>query len=140
MPFADTVVEEIFADNLTHVETMYGYWNGSWTYWFPGIPSTMTEFECGQGYWVLTDDDFNTTITGYTAAKPPLLDGWNLIGVNGTDPVPLEEFFAGDLSKVRYVYGFDNVLKEYTYWIAGVGGTLTTLRPGEGYWVLMESE
>lgn len=58
---------------------------------------------------------------------------WNLIGVDGTDPVSLEEFFALDLSKVSYVYGFDNTLKEYTYWIAGVGGTLATLQPGEGH-------
>lgn len=120
MPFTDASVEAVFGDNMTRVETVYGYWNGSWSYWIPGVPSTLARFEYGHGYWVLADGNFTVTIIGYPAGRPPLLDDWNLIGINGTNPIPLEELFAGDLSKVKYVYGFDNELKEYSHWISGL--------------------
>lgn len=89
MPFTDASVEAVFGDNMTRVEAVYGYWNGRWSYWIPGVPSTLARFECGHGYWVLADCNFTVSVIGYPAGRPPLFDGWNLIGINGTNPISL---------------------------------------------------
>ena len=67
---------------------------------------------------------------------------WNLIGVpsNLVDP-SVEGVFHGNLSRVEYVYGFNNELNEYTYWINGLPEeyqTLNTMQPGGGFWVYIE--
>ena len=62
--------------------------------------------------------------------------GWNLIGIpmNLIDP-SIEGIFAENLTKVKYIFGFDNKNKAFTYWIKGLGGPLRMLEPGKGYWV-----
>ena len=134
---ADPSIEGVFNDNLTHIQSIYGYYNGTWSYWFPGIHSTLHDLECGTGYWVQADAPFNTTLSGTTGQAPPLCPEWNLIGVNGTDPVPLEDFLGQIPWVVKYVYGYK--AGDWTYYIKGIGGELDTLHPGDGYWVYCET-
>lgn len=129
-------IESVFAGNLTYVDAVYGYENGVWSYWFP-VSSTLTEFECGRGYWVLANADFTVTLTGSLGDAPLLVDGWNLLAVNVTDPVSTVEYLTG--TNWSIVYGYDAETETWSYYINGVGGPLDTLRPGEGYWVLVET-
>ena len=77
---------------------------------------------------------FNVTFTGFPRGElPPIHEGWNLIGVNGTDPVPLEDFLDWVPCNVKYVYGY--MAGDWVYYIEGIGGGLDTLYPGERYWV-----
>ncbi len=96
MPFTDTFLEEIFAHTLAHVEAIYGYWNGSWSYWLPGVSSTLTRLECGMGYWVKADTPFAVTLNGTVDEAPPMCTGWNLVAVNSTEPLPVEDYVAGE--------------------------------------------
>ena len=133
----DPTMEGVFAENLIHIESIYGFYNSSWSYWLPGAPSTLHELEYGHGYWVLSTSNFTINMIGFPVGMASFIDGWNLIGINDTSPVSLEEFFAGDLSKVRYVYGYR--AGGWTYYIKGIGGGLDILYPGEGYWVYCET-
>jgi len=131
----DPLIESIFDVNLTYVDAIYGYAEGVWTYWFP-VSSTLDEFECGKGYWVLANDDFTTTLTGTPGDASFLVEDWNLVGVNSTEPVPTEDYLAGTNWSV--VYGYDAQTETWSYYINSVGGPLDTLKPGEGYWILIE--
>jgi len=137
LKLTEPTIEDIFGANITYVDAIYGYADGVWTYWFP-VSSTLDEFECGRGYWVLANDDFTTTLTGTPGDAPPLVEDWNLVGVNSTEPVLTADYLAGAPWSV--VYGYDAQTETWSYYINGVGGPLDTLKPGKGYWVLIETE
>jgi len=70
--------------------------------------------------------------------KMSLWEGWNLIGIplNPEDP-SIQGIFQGNLTKVQYIYGWDNENKTWKYWIRGLEeyATLNKLEPSKGYWV-----
>ena len=84
------------------------------------------------------DESGTTVVEAIHGMEVPLYAGWNLIGVpsNLVDP-SVEGVFSGNLSRVEYVYGFDNEAKDYVYWINGLPPeyqTLELMEPGKGYW------
>lgn len=95
----------------------------------------------GRWSWIWYDWEDTMIANGTFMVMPavyriPLYTGWNLIGlpINLIDP-SIEGIFAENLTKVKYIFGFDNVNKTFTYWIQGIGGPLRVLEPGKGYWV-----
>jgi len=140
----DPSVEGVFQGNLDKVDYIYGFDNEAkeYSYWFQGLPpqyQTLTQLECGHGYWIHVSEDFTVTLTGSLGEKAPLYTGWNLIGVNSLTPVSIEDFFAADLSTVASIHSYDDATKTYDPWFAGVGDPSDLLYPGEGYWVEIES-
>ena len=86
----------------------------------------------------MMDGSGSTTVEAIHGMMVPFYAGWNLIGVpsNLVDP-SVEGVFSGNLSRVEYVYGFDNEAKDYVYWINGLPPeyqTLELMEPGKGYW------
>ena len=71
--------------------------------------------------------------SGSTGEPLPLSVGWNLVGVSGNCQVSTEEYLSG--TGWKEVYGYDEDAGVWHYYIKGVGGPLSTLQPGEGYWV-----
>jgi len=132
----NATIEAIFAGNLTKVLAIYGY-NQTWSQWIsPGV-GDLTELHAGWGYWVFTNAAFNQTIMGTVPAEaPPLVKKWNLISIIGLDHVPTETYLAGYNWTV--VYGYMEETGTWTYLIRGIGGALTTLQPGDGYWVYID--
>jgi len=131
----DARIPTYFGGHLKKVTAIYGYRNGQWSYWIPGFPSTLNNFESGLGYWLLSDGEFNVTASAYGTSSLALQTGWNLVAVT-SDREQSVEFFLDGVSSAS-VYGFDESAKKWEYNIEGVGGSLTVLTPGEGYWVLV---
>lgn len=130
---ANAAIEVVFAGNLTKVEVIWGY-NQTWSQWiYPGV-GNLTELHAGVGYWVLADEAFNQTLVGTVPAEaPPLVEGWNLMGITGRDSVPTEDYLAGSVWTA--VFGYVEKTESWVWKIRDVAGSLTTLEPGEGYWI-----
>jgi hypothetical protein len=131
----DPRVEVVFSGWTKHIRAIYGYLDGEWTYWFPGLPSSIS-FDCGRGFWVLTDSAVNLTLTGLPGSSPTLKSGWNLVAASSPEPVALAAFL-GD-SNWSMVYGYDSSTQGWLYNIRGIGGDLEYLEPGHGYWIFIE--
>ncbi len=100
--------------------TIFGY-NGTWF-----IPQ---EIDNKLGYWVKVDESVNLTISGIEAKDNIELNtGWNLIG----HPY-LEEKEIYDLYENNIVYSYNGSWSSYVFGRAF--NSLTTLKPGYGYWV-----
>jgi len=137
----DASIEAIFDENLPLVKAIYGYENGSWSYWIRGLPAgyqTLNALEFGRGYWVLVEGNFTITLRGYLNDMPPLIEGWNLVAINGTTPITVEEL-AENYPDIRYIYGYDDENKTWSYWIRGLeeDATLSELEAGRGYWIYL---
>jgi hypothetical protein len=129
----DPSVDGVFGANVSHVKSLYTYSEGVWGYWIPGIPSPLTSFEAGKGYWVLTDASFSIQISGYCVEGPGLVPEWNLIGITKGTEQSVEDYLGG--VAWSSIYGFNSSTQDWSYNIRGIGGSLTILRSGEGYWV-----
>ncbi|UCG68473.1 MAG: DUF362 domain-containing protein [Thermoplasmata archaeon] len=140
----NTSVQDIFQENLTKVDYIYGFDNQTkeYSYWFQGLPpqlQTLTQLECGKGYWIHISEDFNETLTGSLGEKSSLYMMWNLIGVNGSAPITIEDYFAAELSTVNSIHSYNDVAKTYSTWVRDVDLPTELLYPGEGYWIKIES-
>ena len=149
LPFEpeNATIEGLFAGNLSYVEAIYWYHNGTWYSWLgPGMTNTLTHMHAGRGYWVKVNSTFVQTVAGaliLEEERPSLTAGWNLMSIvelNYTatefSPKPLEDYLAGYNWKA--VFGYDAEDGEWTYYVRDVGGELTQLRPGCGYWVYVK--
>jgi hypothetical protein len=132
----DPSIEVVFGGNLQHIKAIYGYDGGIWTYWISGIPSTLNALEAGHGYWLLSDSKYNVTITAYQTDPEPLQQGWNLISITDGTEQSVESYLGG--AAWHSIYGYDASTQDWLYNIQGLGGSLTTFKPGEGYWVYVE--
>jgi len=129
-------VNEVFSNHTSEIDAIYGYDDGEWTYWIPGIPSTFTTLEAGHGFWLSSSTEYNVTVVASSVDGPPLTEEWNLICTTTGQVEDLGDYLTG--SGWSSVYGYSSEAQDWVYNIGGLGGPLTTLRPGDGYWVYVE--
>jgi|GEM_PF-457769 len=92
------------------------------------------------GYNITNNYDYiNVYLHKRPEVRSGLSVGWNLLGVplNLQDPT-ITGLFQENLTKIQYIYGFDNTDKKFSYWINGFPDNtqqITTLECGKGYWV-----
>jgi len=143
----NATIEGLFVGNLSYVEAIYWYYNETWYSWLgPGMTNTLAEIHVGRGYWVKVNATFTQTVLGYLVLEeeaPGLISGWNLISAvefNHTvlefSPISLDEYLADYNWKA--VFEYDAETEEWAYYVRDVGGTLTQLKPGYGYWVYVK--
>jgi len=88
------------------------------------------------GYWVFASQEINLTVRGTCLATLNLTKGWNLVALPTTRSMAVTEVlrtYGGDA-----IYTYVEGTGEWTYYIKDVGGTLTELVPGKGYWVYID--
>ena len=76
--------------------------------------------------------------------NPSILPGWNLVGYFGAEGVNLGLTFPAEgvgAGSVRAIYRLDATTGTYARWLADTtaGRTLTSLQPGEAYWMLADA-
>lgn len=95
--------------------------------------NTLQEITAGEGYLVYNTIDETITISGTpveTHGHVSLQDGWNLIGVQYTEPTSLEDIFGTELQNIQVVKDFDG------FWQNGSTlNSLEMLEPGKAYLV-----
>lgn len=133
-------IRGIFGDSLSYVEAIFGYVNGSWSYWISGLPSTLEALEPGYGYWVKVDRPIAITLAGLPAFMPSTRSGWNLIAIPGVGAVSTVEYLNEHYPDWGKVFYYDAESRSWSYYIRGLGGDLITLEPGKGYWLYIEGD
>ena len=133
----DTSIEAIFGENLRNIQYIYGYYNGSWSYWIRGIQSKLSELKPGYGYWVKATENFNITLIGSIPEELNITDGWNLIALCGNETMPIDEWIS-EYPGWKDVFTYTTIEERWLYYIRGIGGNLETIEPGRGYWLYIE--
>jgi len=127
----------VFSEHIYYVEAIYAYYNGTWHYWLGmNMSNTLGDLRPGYGYWMFVSKSFNLIIVGHRCSRPEMVEGWNLIAVASLSSESVEEYLEGYDWRAVYDYVEEN--GTWLYYIRGVGGCLTTLEPGEGYWVYID--
>lgn len=108
--------------NATIVKTFDAFYSSTQ----PEFLNTLTEIEGGVGYLVYNSMDETITISGVeTHGSASLQDGWNLIGVPSSDPIPVTDFLEA------------KIIKDFTlYYESGESlNSLSELEPGKAYFL-----
>ena len=106
--------------------------------WRPGRGGTLKAISIGTGYWVQAKEKGATwTVTGKgdPSVEIRLNAGWTMIGY----PLPAEKSVEEALATAIADGKVERIVKGSENWRAGRGGTLTTFKPGLGYWVYSSS-
>ena len=131
----DASPENVFAEVQDKIEYVV---SGSEN-WRPGKGGTLQAISIGTGYWVSSKGKgVSWTVTGYGSpgVEIRLRAGWTMIGYPLLEERPVEEALATAIAAGKVV----RITKGSENWSAGKGGNLTTLKPGQGYWVYAPNE
>ncbi len=126
----DASPANVFADVLDKIEYVV---NGSQN-WRPGKGGTLQAIAPGVGYWVKSkSSNVIWTVIGEVApgVEIRLNAGWTMIGYPLLEERPVNEVLATAISAGK----IERIVNGSRNWRSGKGGTLTTLTPGQGYWV-----
>jgi sugar lactone lactonase YvrE len=151
---SDNSIEDFFpADVLDGIVDVWG-WNESaqnWMYyspdpvaWFAANYPAITNMEAGNAYWVEMNKSASFTVNGTIPSSAPaspvgLGSSWNFVGPTGLIASTPEELYPGN---VVDVWGWNATAQNWVYyspdpvaWFAENYPELTSISPGNGYWV-----
>ena len=137
--------ENLASGNMDNVDLVYYFDTASETWlWWNGAPaSTLTTMEDGLGYWMLMSGADTLTVQGTKVGDPPpeygVIVGWNMIGFTSTAAMAPEVYLASAAGDYTLLYGWDAVGETWLWWNGAPASTLTTMEPGDGYWILMDN-
>jgi hypothetical protein len=148
-PVDDRLTSVFTPADLQHIFVIWGYNSSNaspWDYYvtagYPYIQGNLSEINETMGYWVLC---YNNTTLRVTGTIPENSDvtlnaGWNLVGNPTLDARNVREVYPSSF----VVWEFNGLTQSYDYWCSAadtpgsiyIQGSLNTLKPGYGYWVL----
>ena len=104
----------------------------------PAFLNTLTELKPEFGYWIKMDNSDSLEINGtiMNGAVVDLAQGWNLIGYPSLEEENLTIAFTDIMSNLELVFAWkEGIWESYSTARPGFLNTLTTMKPGYGYWV-----
>jgi hypothetical protein len=109
---------------------------GQYQRYIPGnTDNGINTLDSGRGYWLYMNQSSTLNIEGTTSTKPiALIKGWNLVGYNRTNSMPVAGAIGPIKDKITAVYSYTN--GSYKGYVPNSGGDLTEFKPGYGYWIL----
>jgi len=101
---------------------------------------TLKTIESGGGYWIYMLNAANLTMDGEVMDKNiPLKEGWNLIGWPSNKTMPISEALASIDGNYNKIFAYNDGWDYLADVDGGQFGTLSTMKPGRGYWVYMSA-
>jgi subtilisin family serine protease len=130
---------QILSSISSGIESVWGYKDGAWKIYIPGYPeiSDLEDMKTGYGYWIKTNrEGLRIQVQGeLKSASIPLTNGWNLVGFNFLQSMPVEEALATLKGDYDTVWGYmDGLWLVYDSHNPGFND-LSELEPGRGYWI-----
>ena len=119
-----------------------------WKKYDPNAPfgNDLTTMEPGKGYWIMMTSDETLPITG---TVPESIDidlkaGWNLIGYNSLNPLPITDALTSINGNYSIVWSY-SASDPTDHWKkydpnAPFGNDLANMEPGKSYWMMMNSD
>jgi C1A family cysteine protease len=134
-------IEDVLADIMTNVESVWAYDGATqtWSFFTPGGPPILTEMSECKGYWVNVTNPCVLSIEGTEPSLPYdilLFSGWNLIGL---PPFPgstnIEDILAGIITNIESVWAYDGATQTWSFFTPGGPPFITEMSECKGYWV-----
>ena len=122
--------------------SVWVYEDGVWYVYDPlnlGL-SDLEVMKTGYGFWVkTTQQELNIQIQGQMIPLSlSLTNGWNLIGFNSLQSMPVEDALAGIGGEAECVWGYKNGVW-YVYDPQNPGfSDLVEMEAGMGYWIMIQ--
>jgi pimeloyl-ACP methyl ester carboxylesterase len=139
---ADERPESVFAPIGPLLGAVLGHDLGAKSY-YPSLPpgtNTLRQLDEYHGYWVNTLEPVLLAVTGgavRTDSPIGLTIGWNLISYLPNAPLPVNEALASIAGKCSAVMSYENGAESFYPALPAALNTLTTMKPGLGYWIKM---
>ena len=126
----------------TNVVLHYDGCSSSWLPWIPGVGGPLTAVNETVAFWIQTTSVVNLQVLGQVPACTTvhLCPGWNMISYPCATPLPIGDALASIAGQYEVVLKYDAATGGWLPYIPGVGGPLTQLGPGGGYWIKMTAE
>jgi hypothetical protein len=113
-------------------------YNNGWKAYYPAYPeySDLETMEAGWGYWLNMSEPAALIVSGFTPTKTISLNqGWNLVGYNSSDPLPVDKALKSIAEDCESVWQFkDGAWKAY-YTAYPEYSDLKVMEPKYGYWI-----
>lgn len=135
----NSITNVIPPEAMANITIIWHYNNSNlnspvWQFYKPGrTVNTLTNLTDGMGFWVLAKQGMKITVSGSTPLRnnATFNKGWNMVGPEGLSVyTPAEQYGSYYLT-----WGYENGW--YYYKPTRTVNTLTEIKPGKGYWVLV---
>jgi len=137
-PLNTNIQTVLYSISAGECESVWAYDNGEWKVYDPKNPgmSDLTEMEAGVGYFINMNVDSTLSCSLTDTSGPVNLNiGWNLVGYNSENPMPIGNAMASIDRKYISVWSYANgTWKFYDPAYPGFSN-LTQMEPGTGYWI-----
>lgn len=149
------LVADAFASISGSYTQVYAYDSlapgGPWLHYVPGgdpAGNTLMMVDGTHGYWVEVTSPCTLQFTSASAPSSspsiPLHAGWNLVAYPRMSPKAVSEALASIAGQVLLVYAADPAVPggwlRYNPGAPAWASTLTTFRPGAGYWIKVSAD
>ncbi len=140
-------VAAALGNQASNVPVVWGYDNNNqrWLRWKPtgGMSNTLQTFEIGKGYWIYAASNGSIDVSQWmwlSTFLPVIFEpGWNLIGYNGTNGLPVADglqAISGQWSIIwTWAYGTWGAQTTGVIALPSAIEPLTYLYQGAAYWV-----
>jgi fibronectin type 3 domain-containing protein len=132
---ANTSIASVLSGIKGAYEAVWAYPNQTWQVYDPNdtAGSTLTTMQAGNGYWIKVTSGGTLSVAGSTpTSSPSLLEGWNLVGYNGTSCTDALAALFSLGSALQAAWGY--APPEWEFYEPG-SSTLAQFCPGAGYWI-----
>jgi len=134
----DTAPGSVLAPIMDKLIVVQSYDGSGKSYYPGGLQNTLTSMDAWHGYWLKLTGDATLAITGTQPATTiPLPQGWNLIGYLPGTELSREIALASIAGKYTALLGYDHGAESWYAALPDRMNTLTTMKPGHGYWIYM---
>jgi hypothetical protein len=133
----DTTIGEVLGSVSDSCNSVWAF-DGGWMAYYPAYPeySDLQTMQAGWGYWLNMSEPATLTVSGSTPANEiSLVEGWNLVGYNGADPLPIDQAIGSITTNCESVWAYINGSWKAYYPGNPEHSDLHTMEPHYGYWV-----
>jgi hypothetical protein len=142
----NTSIADVTAGINDTVAIIWG-WDAEGQAWLWNVPdnalSTLTTMEPSSGYWFFMNSPATLEVFGQEMPDPPTLtpaydvfEEWNLIGFTSTTSMSPESYLASIAGNYSIIWGWDAEGQAWLWYVPGnPASILTTMEPGDGYWL-----
>lgn len=134
----DTTISTVLSGLSGSYDVVWGYPDQSWEFYDPNNlgGSALGTMQAGMGYWIDMTSTGTLTVSGSTPPSSlPLLEGWNLVGYNGSACAKAPKALSSLGTALEVAWGYPGQAWKVYDPNDPVGSTLTQFCPNYGYWI-----
>ena len=134
----DTTISSVLLGVAGAYQIVWGYPSMGWQFYDPNdqTDSKLAAMAAGNGYWINMASPQTLTVLGSTPPSSlPLVQGWNLVGYNGTSCAAAMKALSSLGSALQVSWSYVGQAWQVYDPNDPAGSTLSRFCPNNGYWI-----